>query len=94
MSAATTHTASHASPKQPGVRLGPQQLWDRHGTSLFAMACTLLGSEDKALRAVTQGLVDLYRLPEDGPPAEEALRSASARVYRHCQPLTPGCSTQ
>ncbi len=67
--------------------MGPEQLWDLHGASLYAMACIVLGDKTAALRGVTLGMVDLFK-GEGEPPAGEALRSAAYSVYRQCQQMS------
>jgi ANTAR domain-containing protein len=78
-------------PAADDVSLGPEELWDRHGTSLYAMACALLGDESAALRAVTLGMMDLYRQPELDARlrADEALRSAARCIYRRADAEVP-----
>jgi DNA-directed RNA polymerase specialized sigma24 family protein len=77
-------------------RLEPEQLWDRHGGSLYATARALLGEERAALQAVTLGMMDLYRDPqhEAGPRLDEALRSATVCVYRRCAQVPADDSTR
>jgi len=67
----------------------PEQLWDLHGTPLFALACTVLGDERKALRAVTLGMVDLYAASDAGPAraVDESLQAAARCVYEQCEAM-------
>ena len=67
-----------------------EQLWDRHGGSVYALACALLGDEAAAVRAVTLAMVDLAR-STDGESREDTLRLLARRVYRHSQevPVEP-----
>ena len=60
-----------------------------HGIPLFALACTLLGDERKALRAVTSGMVDLYAASDAGPAraVDESLQAAARCVYKQCQAM-------
>lgn len=76
-----------ARPKDTGQLLRPDELWDLHGTTLFALACTLLGDEPAALRAVTWAMVDLYSRSDElsDVPRGEALRAAAGAVYLRCQ---------
>ncbi len=63
-----------------------EELWDRHGASVYALACALLGDETAAARAVTQGMTDLAR--SDGSvSADEARRSWARHVYWRSQEL-------
>ena len=36
-----------------------EKVWDRHGGSVYALACALLGDEAAAMRTVTLAMVDL-----------------------------------
>ena len=86
----SVHSLRHSSSPKREVDHGlePEELWDLHGLSLFAMSCALLGDHTAAMRAVTLGMVDLYRSSEvGGPPAEQALRSAARHVFRHCDQM-------
>lgn len=38
----------------------PEELWDLHGSALFALACALVGDKPTALHAVTWAMADLY----------------------------------
>ena len=83
MSVASTRQRFLSSHKpEPGAGLTPEELWQRHGASLLSMARVVLGDEAQALRAVTLGMVDLYRRGD--PLPDEALRSVAHSVYRHC----------
>lgn len=57
-----------------------ETLWDRHGGSLYALACALLGDQAAAVRAVTLAMSDLPRTTASDRP-EDALRHLAARVY-------------
>ncbi len=61
-----------------------EKLWERHGGSVYALACALLGGEAAAVRVVTLAMVDLAR-STDGEAHEETLRFLARRVYRHSQ---------
>ncbi len=80
--------SSRTSSARPGERsldLAPEQFWDLHGVSLFALARALLGDREAALRAVCLAMVDLYA--EDVPGADagpETLRRAAGLVYDRC----------
>jgi len=67
-----------------------EKVWDRHGGSVYALACALLGDEAAAVRTVTLAMVDLA-LSTDAEPDEETLRVLARRVYRHSQevPMAP-----
>ncbi len=59
-----------------------ERVWDRHGGSVYALACALLGDEAAAVRAVTLAMVDLA-LSIDAQSDEDILGFLSRRVYRH-----------
>ena len=65
-------------------------MWDRHGGSVYALACALLGDEAAAARTVTLAMVDLAR-STDGESHQDTLRFLARRVYRHSQeaPVEP-----
>ena len=63
-----------------------EDLCDRHGSSVYALACALLGDETAAARAVTLGMSDLAR-SNGRLTADEAHRSWARHVYRRCQEL-------
>ncbi|MEO6412443.1 MAG: hypothetical protein ABIO48_07625 [Pedococcus sp.] len=46
-------------PKSACTALQLEDLWDRHGTSVYTLACALLGDETAAAQAVTLGMTDL-----------------------------------
>jgi len=56
------------------------ELWTRHGGSIYALACTLLGDEEAAIRAVALGLADFARSNES-PSPDRARRSMARHVY-------------
>lgn len=62
-----------------------EEVWDRHGRSVYALACALLGDEEAAARAVQLGMSDLART--GGVSADEARRSLARHVYRRSQEL-------
>ena len=64
-----------------------EHLWDRHGKCVYALACTLLGDERAATRAVTLAMRDLAGSPEV-VPAEEGLRAMARQVYLRTQELS------
>ena len=47
-----------------------EKVWDRHGGSVYALACALLGDEAAAVRVVTLAMVDLA-LSTDAESHEE-----------------------
>ena len=65
-----------------------EEVWDRHGGSVYALACALLGDEAAAVRTVTLAMVDLA-LATDADSHEDTLRFLARRVYR-AQPGSPG----
>lgn len=68
----------------PGTAKQLEDLWDRHGASVYALACALLGDEAAAARAVTQAMLDLALSPL-GESSEDAHRSLVRRVYWRSQ---------
>ena len=69
-----------------GAGMGPEGFWDLHGTSLYALACALLGDEVAASRAVSSAMVDLYSSAggEAHVSSEITLCTAAACVYDRC----------
>ncbi len=63
-----------------------ENLWDRHGASVYALACALLGDEEAATQAVTLGMTDLGR-STDSVSAKDARRSMARHVYWRSQEL-------
>jgi Sigma-70, region 4 len=62
-----------------------------HGRAAFAMACALLGDEEKAVRATALGIVDLACSP---PVAAAGTRRALARrVYWRCEQIAGGATS-
>jgi DNA-directed RNA polymerase specialized sigma24 family protein len=66
-------------PQRPSTR----DLWNRHGSSAYALACGLLGNEAAAAEAVLLAIADLARwdVVADG----EARRRMAQTIYRHTQ---------
>ena len=64
-----------------------EKVWDRHGGSVYALACALLGDEAAATRTVTLAMVDLA-LATDVESHEDTLRFLARQVYRHSQEVT------
>ena len=63
---------------------------------MCALACTLLGDESVALRAVTLGMVDLYA-PSDADAAitvDESLIAAARCVYGRCHAILADSSSR
>lgn len=66
--------------------VGPEELWERHGGALFAMARVLLADDSAALNAATLGLVDL-------PPVMGCgLRELAYGMTRHAGSRPAGSS--
>ena len=67
--------------------MSAEQLWDLHGTSLYALACGLLGDEPAAVRAVTRGMTDFIIQTESDPGLEKSdvLPQLSGYVYQRCE---------
>lgn len=73
-----------------GSRLALLQLeeaWERHGRSVYALACTLLGDREAAAKAVTLGITDLARSDHRGS-ASDIRRCMARHVYWRTQELT------
>jgi hypothetical protein len=69
-----------------GEPMTPEDLWDRHGGSLLALARTLLGDTSAAQRAVASALTTLYQ--EQGEPeAGQALQAAARCVFAHSEAM-------
>lgn len=66
--------------------LPPREVWERHGTSVYSLACALLGDEAAAMQAVSRAMVDLARDGE-GVPEKDARRSLARHVYLRSQEL-------
>lgn len=76
--------------RSAGLRL--EDAWEQHGRSLYALASTLLGDREAAVRAVTLGMTDLVHSPHRGPAAD--LRRCMARhVYRRTLELAAQAPT-
>jgi hypothetical protein len=78
-------------PESPGAGLQLEDMWDRHGRSVYALACTLLGDEVAAMQAVKQGMTDLAHSTES-VSVEDALRSMARHVYWRSQELAGSTS--
>jgi len=77
--------AGRASDPESVTALLLEDLWDRHGRSVYALACVLLGDETAAAQAVTLGLTDLAR--SAGGASTNARRSWARHVYWRSQEL-------
>lgn len=64
-------------------------LWDRHGVSVYALACALIGDEKPAIGVVTQAMQDLVGSAA-GESAGEARGALTRYVYRRSLELTGG----
>jgi hypothetical protein len=63
-----------------------RDLWDRHGTSAYQLACALLGNDAAAQRAVTMAMSDLA---DSGPLAPPRTRRSLVRhVFWRSQELS------
>jgi hypothetical protein len=71
----------------PGTAPDLERVWDRHGGSVYSLACALLGDEAAAVRVVTLAMVDLA-LSTDGESHEDTLDFLSRRVYLHSQDVS------
>jgi DNA-directed RNA polymerase specialized sigma24 family protein len=71
--------------RSAGLQL--EDAWDRHGRSIYALACTLLGDREAAAQAVTLGMTDLARSAHRGSAAD-ARRRMARHVYWRTQELT------
>jgi hypothetical protein len=62
-------------------RARPSELWDRHGSSAYALACALLGNRGSAADAVVLAMSDLAR---SGDVSDDQARRLLARsIYCH-----------
>ncbi|HXH77729.1 hypothetical protein [Nocardioides sp.] len=74
-----------------------EDLWDRHGASVYTLAYALLGDETAAARAMRLGMNDLARAADCGSTGDSH-RSWAHHVYLRSQELladassTPGAS--
>lgn len=77
----------------PGVQPGPasaaaalplEAQWARHGNSVYALACALLGDSAAAIRVVALAMTDLTHAT-DTVSDQEVRRSLARQVYRHSQ---------
>ena len=59
-----------------------EDLWDRHGASVYALACALLGNEAAAAEPVRLAMTELARSVH-GVSTQEAWRFLVRHVYRH-----------
>lgn len=75
-----------SAPESVRTALQVEELWDRHGSSIYALACTLLGDETAAAHAVTQGMTDLARSAGTAPN-NDTRRSWARHVYWRSQEL-------
>lgn len=57
-----------------------EDLWDRHGTSIYTLACALVGDETAAAQAVTLGMTDLAA-SAGSASTSDARRSWARHVY-------------
>lgn len=86
-----TLQVADASGPRPGHDDGvwqAEQLWDRYGASMWALACALLGDETAATRAVRFALADLMRVRTAGTE-EETRRRVMRRVHARADELGP-----
>ena len=63
-----------------------EDLWDRHGTSVYTLACAILGDEAAAAQAVTLGMTDLARSTGSASNTD-AHRSWAHHTYWRSQEL-------
>lgn len=68
-----------------------EELWNRHGRSIYALACALLGDEAAAMRAVALGMTDLADATSS-VSAPDARRSLARHVYWRSQELVTDTS--
>ncbi|GGO85487.1 hypothetical protein GCM10011584_05570 [Nocardioides phosphati] len=76
--------------------MSPEAFWDLHGSSLYALACAVIGDEKAASRVVATAMVDLYSSAgwEARVSRGITLRSAAACVYDGCRASLAGSSTK
>ena len=75
---------TESAPESALTRPELEDLWDRHGGSAYALACTLLGNEVAAAEAVRLAMADTAHSIR-GVSTEEARRRLVHHVYRHTQ---------
>lgn len=63
-----------------------EDLWERHGTATYALACALLGNEQAAIQAVTLAMTDLARSSVGASP-DDARRALARRIYWRSEEL-------
>lgn len=72
-----------------GQSVGPstvEEVWDHHGSSLYTLACALLGDEAAATQAVTLAMADLAR-SADGWSTIDVRATLVRGVYEHSQDI-------
>lgn len=72
-------------------RRSTTDLWDRHGSSAYALACALLGDETAAVGAVRFAMADLAR-SASVVPDDETRRRLTRRIYRHTRQPVGGAT--
>lgn len=72
--------------------LPAEELWERHGTQAYLLACVLLGDEAAAMRAVGWGMAD-FALSGLSMSTDDSRRALARHVYWRSRELvgeTPG----
>ena len=69
-----------------------EDVWDRHGMSVYAVACALLGDEAAATLAVTRAMQDLAGSSDLGWVLDER-RTLARHVYHRSQELLEDTSS-
>ena len=61
----------------------PDQVWARHGTALYSLACAIAGNHAGAQRAISTGMTNYLDLAEDrpGPESNEAIHALAPFVW-------------
>jgi DNA-directed RNA polymerase specialized sigma24 family protein len=80
----TTRAETESPPAGAVNRRELEDLWDRHGGSVYALACALVGDEAAAAQAVELAMFHVARSTR-GVSTEEARRCLVRHVYRHTQ---------
>jgi hypothetical protein len=90
MSSSHSGTAVWVRPAPRGMPISgthgfePDQVWERHGTALYSLACAMAGSHAGAQRAITAGMTSYLNRVKDrpGPETDEVVHALAPFVYR------------
>jgi len=71
--------------ESPSTQVHSEELWERHGRAVYALACALLGDEAAAEQAVTLAIRDLAR--SGNSASTNTHRSLARHVYLRSQAI-------